>query len=262
MKEYREQAISWLLHSMKILLGDESIRRYIILKYNPTIKNKAKTCIRTFNAFIPRGKTRSDKANQIVKFCDKMLTKKGTVVFTATNIQRNSLDNETHYQSYILDNDAKKIIIVDPAYDRTKENGVGIYMAEVSNEVIIPFFTSKGYAFKFVYLTKPAQICEDDVFCQSWSLYILLEKLKNNVFVHDVSFEIPEDQLDKYDMLLEFYKKIFADMPELISNLQTEYCGELAKANGPEAPKKNQKKAMMQMNAVELLLGMSKHDMK
>lgn len=260
--EYREEAISWLLHSLKILLGDESIRRYIILKYNPHLKNKSKKCIRTFNAFIPKRKTRSDKANQILKFCDKMLNKKGIVVFTATNIQRDVLDNETHFQSYILNNRAKQIIIVDPAYDRTKENGEGIYMAEVSKEVIIPFFQSKKYAIQFVDLSRPAQIYEDDVFCQSWSLYILLHKLKNNEFVQDISFEIPENQLDKYDMLLSFYKQIFEDMPELNDNLKIEYSEEITQSKGPNAPTKNEKEAMIKINPVALLLDMSKYEMK
>ena len=39
-KKIKGTAISWLLHSIKILLGDESIRRYIIIKYNPDLKNK------------------------------------------------------------------------------------------------------------------------------------------------------------------------------------------------------------------------------
>lgn len=260
--EYREEAISWLLHSLKILLGDESIRRYIVLKYNPTLKNKSKTCIRTFDAFVPKGKTRSDKANQIVKYCNEMVEKKGVVVFTATNIQHDIFDNETHFQSYILDNNSKKILVVDPSYDKTKEKGAGIYMTEVSNEVVIPFFESKGYTNHFINLSSPAQICEDDVFCQSWSLYILLQKLKNNEFVHDVSFEIPEHQVDKYDMLLAFYKQIFTDMPELCENLQTEYFGEIAEAKGPRSPTQNEKKAMLAMNPAELLLGMSKYEMK
>ena len=35
-------SISWLLHSIKILLGDESIRRYIILNDFPKLKHQLK----------------------------------------------------------------------------------------------------------------------------------------------------------------------------------------------------------------------------
>ena len=41
-----DKAVSWMLHALKIVLGDESIRRYIILYYYPTITNPSKKCIR------------------------------------------------------------------------------------------------------------------------------------------------------------------------------------------------------------------------
>ena len=65
-KRMKRNAISWLVHSIKILLGDESIRRYIILKYNPELKYKHH--IKTFNAFIKPGKTREHKHKEIKKY--------------------------------------------------------------------------------------------------------------------------------------------------------------------------------------------------
>jgi hypothetical protein len=259
---YREEAISWLLHSIKILLGDESIRRYIILKYNPQVTNQSKKCIRTFNAFVEKGKTREDKATKIIAFCDEMSQRKNTIVFTATNIQKDKFDNETHYQSYILDNDAKKLLIIDPAYDKTKEGKAGIYMAEVSSEVIIPFFQAKGYKTQFMDLSTPAQVCDGDVFCQSWSLYILLQKIKNNEYNKNISFRIPQDQIEKYNMLLEFYKQIFTDMPELCDNLKTEYEAEILESRGPRAPTKVQKKGILAFDPIDLLKKMTKYEMK
>ena len=258
----RENAISWLLHSIKIVFGDESIRRYIIVKYNDKLTNKAKKYIRTFDAFVKTGKTREDKANEIRKFCEQVSERAGTVVFTATNIQKNKLDNETHFQSYILDNENKKLLVIDPAYDKSKERSAGIYMAEVSNEVVMPLFESKGYVCDFVPLSSPAQICDGDVFCQSWSLYILLQKIKKNEFLYNTSFDIPDEQLDKYDMLLGFYKQIFTYLPELADNLKTEYEAEIVEAKGPNAPKRAQKESMLSFDPVELLLDMTKFEMK
>ena len=228
--KHRQNAISWLLHSLKIVLGDEGIRRYITLFYYPEIKNRAKKHMRTFNAFIQKGKTRQDKMDKIKAFCNEILKNKDTTLFTATNIQQDKFDNETHFQSFILDNNSKKMLVIDPAYDKTNENNAGIYMAEVAYEVIIPFFKNEEYTIEFINLSTPAQISEGDVFCQSWSLYILLQKLKNNEYKYDVSFEIPKQQIDKYDMLLEFYKQIFTDMPELGRNLLTEYEAEIKEA--------------------------------
>jgi hypothetical protein len=259
--KYRQEAISWLLHSVKILLGDESIRRYIIVKYNPDIDNQAKKCIRTFNAFVQNGKSRDDKAKQIVKFCDEMSKREGIVVFTATNIQKDKLDMETHFQSYILNNNLKTILTIDPAFDRTKDAQAGIYMAEVSNEVVIPFFLTQGYSSCFVDLSNPAQVCDGDVFCQSWSLLILLNKIRNSEFLDDISFDIPHIQIDKYDMLLQFYQQIFTDLPELGDNLKTEYEAEVTNTRGPNAPTKVKKQCILDFDPRELLLSMTKNDM-
>ena len=257
--KYRQKAISWMLHSLKIVLGDEGIRRYITLFYYPEIKNKSKKCMRTFNTFIPKGKTRQDKIDKIKTFCEGILQNKDITVFTATNIQQDTFDNETHFQSFILSNNNKKLYVVDPAYDNKKENNAGIYMAEVAYEVVIPFFKSENYSIEFINLSTPAQICEGDVFCQSWSLYIILQKLKKNEYLVDTSFEIPEKQLDKYDMLLEFYKQIFTDMPELGENLITEYEEEIKQAKDLKI---TEKENYLQFDPVELLLNMSKYEMK
>ena len=213
----QEVAVSWMLHALKIVLGDESIRRYIILYYLPSLVNTSKKCIRTFDAFVEADKNRADKANEIMRYCNRMCTKPGLVVFTASNIQRNRYDNETHFQSYIINNYIKQLVVIDPAYDSSKPDCAGIYSAEISHDVIIPFFQRKGYNTAFISLSTPAQVNIDDVFCQSWTLYILLAKLNNHhkCELIDYRFDIPENQLDKYDMLLSFYKQLFTDMPEL-----------------------------------------------
>lgn len=252
---HRQNAISWLLHALKIILGDESIRRYIILNYYPKLKKKY---TRTFNAFVKERETREDKAKQIIDYCEDISTKKYTVVFTATNIQQNSLDLETHFQSYIVDNSKKLLVVIDPAFDNKKLLNAGIYMAEVSLEVVIPFFQSKEYTIQFASLTTPAQISEGDVFCQSWSLYILLHELKDNNYVHNSAFEIPKTQIDKYDMLLQFYKQIITDIPELRDNLKTEYVGEIMEST---ALKSNEKRMMLKFDPVKLLLSMNKYEM-
>ena len=262
MSHPQEKAISWMLHALKIVLGDESIRRYIILYYYPTISNSSKKCIRTFDAFVESAKKREEKANEIRKYCNKMCRKPDIVVFTASNIQRTKCDNETHFQSYIVDNNLKKVCVIDPAYDSSRHNNEGIYFAEVSNDVIMPYFERKGYTTEFVSLSTPAQIDAGDVFCQSWTLYILLERLKQNEYITSNIFDVPKDQLDKYDMLLSFYRQIFTDMPELCENLQVEYEGEILESRGPNRLTKLEKEALFKFDPVELLMGLTKYEMK
>ena len=260
-KKIKGTAISWLLHSIKILLGDESIRRYIIIKYNPDLKNK--THIKTFDAFIKPGKTREHKHKEIKKYLETISKlKKDIVVFTATNVQKDEEDNETHFQTFIVDNNNKKIYGIDPAYDKNEDEFIGIYYAEILHDVIKPFFESKDYEFKFIILSRPAQNTTEDVFCQSWSLMILLKLIENKDYENDVEFDIPSKKLDKYNMLLEFYKKIFTDMPELIDNLKTEYEGSINDCEYDNCPSKDEKIELLEFDAGNLLMDMKKDDMK
>jgi hypothetical protein len=260
-KKMKQTAISWLLHSIKILLGDESIRRYIILKYNPELKNN--NHIKTFDAFVKPGKTREHKNKEIKKYLETISKlKKDIVVFTATNVQQNEEDNETHFQSFIVDNNTKKVYGIDPAYDKKEEDFIGIYYAEILHDVIKPFFEAKDYEFNLVRLSRPAQTTTEDVFCQSWSLMILLKLIENKDYENDVEFEIPSKKLDKYNMLLEFYKQIFTDMPELLGNLKAEYEGSINDCNNDVCPSEDEKPELLEFDASTLLMSMKKDDMK
>ena len=51
-------------------------------------------------------------------------------------------------------------------------------------------------------------------------------------------------------------------MPELGANLKTEYDAEILDARGPHSPTKSQKEEFIDINPVELLLSMTKTEMK
>ena len=73
-------AISWLLHSIKILLGDESIRRYIILNTIHNLKHTLKKDIRTFDPFVKKNKTRQDKYKIIEKYLSDISIENGKIM--------------------------------------------------------------------------------------------------------------------------------------------------------------------------------------
>ena len=231
----REEAISWLLHTIKILLGYQDIRRDIIIHYFPNLKYNEKKYMRTFDAFINR-KTRQDKYDIITRYFNEIealdkkqklkkdeTPNKNIVIFTATNIQQDVDDNETHYQTFIVDKDNKKVYAIDPALDKKKKDFIGIYYPEIARDLVKPFFEGKGYTVQFIQLSKPAQTTTDDVFCQSWSLLILLQMLIDDRYENNEEFKIPASKPDKYEMLLNFYKKIFTENPTLKQNLKLEY---------------------------------------
>ena len=272
---------SWVLHSLKIILGDESIRQQILLHYHPrlhygnitklkTIGNK-QTHVKTFNAFIESGKPREEKFEKIREFLRTVIQLKGTVVFTASNIQYDKDDVETHYQTFIVDNDDKKVYMIDPANDRTVDkndakykrsntilvSGQGIYYAELAHEVIKVFFEQNtDYVVELVELSYPAQIIENDVFCQSWSLYILDKALENDAYKSSSVIDIPKTQINKYDKLLGFYKSIIGDIPNMSGYLTAEYVGEIQDC--VDCPQE----ALLNVDPVKFLLGMTKADMK
>lgn len=259
-KKITKIAISWILYSIKILLGDEGIRRYIILHYFPNLTYSEPKILRTFNAFIQKGKTRKDKLIEIEKYLKSIeKLKKDIVVFTASNVQRNEYDIETHYQSYIVDNNNKNIYIIDPAFDKTKDNYMGIYYAEITHELIKPFFENKGYNINFVRLSNPAQTSNTDVFCQSWSLLILLQVLQNSSYEANIEYIMPKKEIDRFDIILNFYKKIFTDMPALQENLKVEYTGTI---NDSSSFEESLKFELLSYNPVDILMNMKKEDMQ
>jgi len=244
----RSITASWVLHAIKITLGYESVRQEILVHYFPTLHRGNITKIRktgfknhviTFDAFIKPGKTRDEKSQKIQKYLENVVKMSGVVVFTATNIQMDENDFETHYQTFIVDNDNKKVYMIDPANDITVvktnksskkilDSGQGIYYAQVAHETVRPFFEQNtDYDVKMVPLSHPAQIIEDDVFCQSWSLYILIALLSNEAYRTTAQFEIPEAQIDKYETILDFYKKLLKDVPSFATQLDEEYTKEI-----------------------------------
>jgi hypothetical protein len=209
---YRETANSWALHAMKSMLGIKSVRNKVLKHFYPMIKNLTKA--ETFDAF--------DPVEKIVKYVEGIMSVEHYVVFTATNMAELVAVPETHYQTFYVDNINKQVFAVDPARKNGKD---GIYTPYVSNDLLRPLFEKHGYAFTFIEMTNPAQSSIRDVFCQSWSLYILLDILQKGV--HKV--KIPKQQLERYGVLLKFYKEIL-QIPKLAQTLKKEYVSEL-KAN-------------------------------
>lgn len=278
----KEDAISWMLHSLKIIIGDESIRQEILVHYYPRLHRgnivslkkigRRKHHIYTFDAFVKPLPTFEEglenKKNEIRHYLSEIVKMNGVIVFTATNIQQNEADFETHFQTFIVDNDRKIVLAIDPAYDKTvtkinkKKNilavNQGIYYAEVTHDVIKPFFKDnhRDYDFQIIPLSNPAQIAFDDVFCQSWSLYILmsvLDKMEKKEFIGEI--QIPETQIEKYDVILGFYKRIFRDIPSLKNYLKPEYVGEITENYG-------KKSTLLKANPEKILMEMSKEEME
>lgn len=275
-EEYREAAISWVLHSVKEVLGLEDNRKEVIKRFIPEIPNE--DYIRTFDADIEYkignemenkkgNKKEYDikyelKVKEIRDYCTEVMQLEKFVVFTATNIeeyQEYGKDSETHYQTFIVDNNNKVLYVIDPA----KKNGkaYGIYIPQVAIEIIMPFFEENEYETKFVKLKFPAQtnnsLEEADIFCQSWSLYILIEFLKDNNKddLINIAINIPKSQKERYDILLKFFKDLFSSIPTLQSDLKRIFEREL------QEEKPDKYKRFINIDPYALLMDMKTSEM-
>jgi hypothetical protein len=261
----REIAISWALDAVKDVLGTQNTRNKIIKTFFPPIKNAQH--MKTFDAFqqyeyMPY----NDKENEILEYCEYIILLKNYAVFTATNIQENEDDQETHYQTYIVDNNKKILYAIDPAINPKKKYGYGIYKPMITYKTIQPFFEKNGYQFQYVKLMNPAQTLTEDVFCQSWTLYILLEVLKNGVStgstieMDEILINIPKKQIDKYELLLNFYKQILV-VESISDKLNKTYKSNVKKNKAFIKTHTINFKNIALMNATDIILNMKPSDL-
>jgi hypothetical protein len=260
----RKITISWALEAMKTVLGYEDVRNAIIKHYFPQIENPEE--MRTFDAF-QQYETPPfiDKAMEITDYCEDIIEDDGVtgvLVMTAANIQDSAKDRFTHYQSFIIDKDSKKVHVIDPA---SKENGVGIYEAAITETVVLPIFRSHDYDCQFVSLTHPAQTNKGDVFCQTWTLVILLKALEkmyshSNKFIGVIDIPAPRPKLKKYSMLLEFFKNILENVPEVGRELAIEYL-EIVSFNKQHIAEYCSFEKIVDVDVQSLFISMSAKDM-
>jgi len=220
-------AISWALEAMKNILGYEDVRNAIIKHHFPQIENPQE--MRTFDAF-QQYETPPfiDKAMEITDYCEDIIEDdqvEGVLVMTAANIQDSARDRFTHYQSFIIDKGLKRVYAIDPA---SKEHGVGIYEAAITETVVLPIFRAHDYRCEFVSLSHPAQTNKGDVFCQTWTIIIMIKALTqmyshSNKYIGVIDIPAPRPKVNKYRLLNDFYKTILTHIPQVRRELEIEF---------------------------------------
>lgn len=186
-----------ILEALREFVGYSDIRQYII-----------KMALGDIDVII--GETFSDgNLSKLKAYLKKILKIQGIILFTATNIP-NKETYESHYQTYILDNNNKLLLSIDPAI--RPSGNYGIYGPHISTDIIIPFFDKKGYITKWVLPTNTCQTNIRDVFCQTWSLILQIDTLKQ--YLNGIKVprpQIPKLQAKRYTLLLNFYKGLMND---------------------------------------------------
>ena len=260
----RKIAISWAVESIKTVLGYEDIRNSIIKYYFPDIRDTEH--MRTFDAFQQYDTPPFiDKALEITDYCEDIIVDdavSGIVLMTAANIQDSARDIYTHYQGFIIDKDRKRVFAIDPA---STANGVGIYEAAITETVVLPIFRSYDYDCSFLTLSHPAQTNKADVFCQTWTIIIMIEALEqlfasSKRTIGVIPIPAPRPKLHKYKLLLDFYKDILVHIPDIGVALQEEYDFHITE-NAAEISKYADLEKIRGFYSVDLILSMTSEEL-
>jgi hypothetical protein len=190
---YDKTIISWIVYSLRILLGDEEVRNII---QKEILQNDRIYYGKTFGNDIDI----NIRENTICQYLESIIKieNKEYATFTISN-NPDLIKQETHYQGFVMDYINKKLYIFDPAFTL---KGTGIYKPYISKSLVIPFFENNNWKTEFMVFTNPCQTNQHDVFCQTWSLIMIIKMLNYNYS------DIPIKEKDKYVVLAEFYRQI------------------------------------------------------
>jgi hypothetical protein len=211
--KYYTEAVSWLLNSIQITMGYDDVRKSIIRDRIPKIKNLSDSA--TFDGL--------DKQYEkmLKDYIVNTATKKTPyVIFTAANRASHDTHPETHYQFFFVDNKTHVFYAADPAMVYKQKTGTfttGVWQPFASEEISAFLSENKihghQYRLEYVKTSHPAQTIEGDVFCQTWSLIIMVDfiravmEMKGNNY-SEILIEIPKNQNERYQKLIDFYKSL------------------------------------------------------
>ena len=231
--------VSWVLYSLRELLGYENVRNKILEAKLKEIPNLVLGKTFSLEYKIP---DLQDYLKKVIQQVNKR------ILFTAANLP-DLVTGETHYQTYVVDTKAKTVIMIDPS---RRPSGKGIYPPIVSREVIKPFFEANGYSVNWIDVTTACQIKKQDVFCQTWSLYLQVQSVLNP----GVRINVPKTQDKKYELLLQFYQSLLK-YQGFCDDLQKEFIDSV-KGSKITKPLKVE---ISKNNACAVLTAMKKEDM-
>lgn len=203
------EVISWALYSMRAILNHSDVRNKVLVLY---LQSQIK------QEFIRLGPTFEGEYNlaDLKRYILSIVGVPGKYLFTAANLPDRG--SETHYQTYVVNNftSPPTVVMIDPA---RKSTGKGIYEPHISVQFVQPLFESRGYLVGWLKTTNACQTKVEDVFCQSWSLYLQIQAVINPLS----KIRIPRSQRDKYAILLEFYKYLLRLDRSVCGKLREEY---------------------------------------
>lgn len=211
----RSTAITWALYSLREVLNDSDMR-------NSVLRSFLGDLIYQHSIHLGRTFVGEYDLDDLRRYMASIVDVPGVILFTASNPPDQDT-NETHFLTFIVYNQytpapgfARSLIVIDPSEPPV---GSGIYNPYIADFVVVPFFEARGYGSYGVNTNNACQVQEDDVFCQSWSLYLQIQAVRNPLIEH----VIPPLQRDKYALLLSFFKTLLALDMFVCNKLREQY---------------------------------------
>lgn len=154
--------ISWALFSLKVIVGDNDFRNWMI-----SHKNKDEV----HHLFTMAGEDYSN-VDLIERLNDVASIDEDMVTFTVA--QKATAGNPTHYIGFVVDKEKERLYIMDPVMG---SNGWS-YSADEETNVVRNYFNTYDHVFVQPSYTA-CQTSDTDTYCQSWSLWLMLKFLRH-----------------------------------------------------------------------------------
>lgn len=201
----RNEVGSWIIYSIRRTIGEEDVRNLILKTVLPRDPNRVlgKTFVLFYNTEKNLDEQIAAYYTNVKVYLSEFIEKnKGkTLLFTIANAPSEGTP-ETHYQTVILRNtESPTAIFIDPA--RKSDGSNGIYEPWAINNCVKPFLEENGFTTSWLPVSQAPQTSKMDVFCQSWSLYLL----KEAVLHPGSTIIIPKGQQERYALLDNFWKE-------------------------------------------------------
>ena len=241
--------VSWVLYALRAVLGYEHVRAAVLKRYVGHLPDV--TLGRTFAGVY--------RYRELTGYLTNQLRTPGKVLFTACNTgDYVTSSSQTHYQTYILDNTTRVLTVIDPA---RRARGPGIYRPIITQNVVAPFMTLAGYCTVWLKTENACQANPQDVFCQSWSLYLQIR----GVLSAGGCVPVPRAQDAKYSVLLAFYQEL-CDLSVVCYELRREYAEVISThpdlvIGGPKHERAPLRASFRQVDPCMVLCAMTSQDM-
>lgn len=192
---------SWVLDAVRKVFGLQDRRREILKYFIPNQYHPLMDFGDTFGS-----ESRDSDLHEYMMRLVTIHSNKRLVLFTASNTAKHG---ETHYQTFVVDRESKRLWVIDPA---SVMGQPGIYQPYIAMNVVIPFFSEHGYVTEFVKMRYPCQSSTDDVFCQTWSLFLQIQFVITYLSATkskrtSIIIPIPQSPRERYRYLIAFYKQ-------------------------------------------------------